>query len=75
MVDYTKTYLPYWNSFFQDELSNDPTNETLKKITKTLSDPYEFGIVSIYIHFISLCLNNGAHKGSNGYKDVLLAKN
>ena len=54
MVEYTKTHLPYWNSFFQDELTNDTTNETLKKITKTLSDPYEFGIISIYIHFISI---------------------
>lgn len=54
MVEYTKTHLPYWNSFFQDELANDPTNETLKKISKNLTDPYEFGTISIYIHFISI---------------------
>ena len=54
MVEYTKTHLPYWNSFFQDELINDSTNEPLKKITDTLSDSYKFGIISIYTHFISI---------------------
>ena len=54
MVEYTKTHLPYWNSFFQNELTNDSTNETLKKITDTLSDPYKFGTISIYTHFISI---------------------
>ena len=54
MVEYAKTHLPYWNSFFQNELTNDLTNETLKKITDTLSDPYKFGIILIYTHFISI---------------------
>ena len=44
--------MSYWSFFFQDELTNDLINETLKKITKSLSDPYEFGIISIYIRFI-----------------------
>ncbi|GET04199.1 hypothetical protein RCL_jg24528.t1 [Rhizophagus clarus] len=42
MVEYTKTQLPYWNSFFQDEVSNDSTNETLKSILNTISDPFKF---------------------------------
>ena len=54
MVKYTKTHLPYWNFFFQDELTNNLTNETLKKITDTLSDPYKFGTISIYTYFISI---------------------
>ena len=54
MVNYTKTHLPYWNSFFNDELVNDPTNETLQKISTTLSNSHEFGIISIYTHFISI---------------------
>src|SRR5436305_13331110 len=54
MVKYTKTHLPYWNFFFQDELTNNLTNETLKKITDTLSDPYKFDTISIYTHFISI---------------------
>ena len=54
MVEYTKTHLSYWSSFFEDELANDPTNETLKRISKILTDPYEFGTISIYIHFISI---------------------
>ncbi len=54
MVDYTKIHLPYWSSFFQDELANDPTNETLQKISQTLSNSHEFGIISIISHFISI---------------------
>ena len=54
MVEYTKTHLPYWSSFFQDEFNNDPTNETLRKISKILTDPYEFSTISIYIQFISI---------------------
>jgi hypothetical protein len=54
MVNYTKTHLPYWNSFFNDELANEPTNDTLQKISTTLSNSHEFGIISIYTHFISI---------------------
>ena len=54
MVNYTKTHLSYWSSFFNDELSNDPANETLQRIVITLSNPYEFDVISIYTHFISI---------------------
>src|SRR6266542_6753631 len=54
MVDYTKIHLLYWSFFFQDELANDPTNETLQKISQTLSNSHEFGIISIISHFISI---------------------
>ncbi|GBC54258.2 CGG triplet repeat-binding protein 1 [Rhizophagus irregularis DAOM 181602=DAOM 197198] len=54
MVEYTKIHILYWNSFFQDEVTNDSTNETLKNILKTLSDPFKFGTISVYIHFISI---------------------
>ncbi|GES95613.1 hypothetical protein RCL_jg9887.t1 [Rhizophagus clarus] len=35
-------HIPYWNSFFQDEVTNDSINETLKNILNTLSDPFKF---------------------------------
>jgi len=54
MVDYTRRHLQYWSSFFQDELAKDQSNDTLKKITNNLFNPYEFGVISIYIHFISV---------------------
>ena len=52
--DYTRRHLQYWSSFFQDELAKDQSNDTLKKITNNLFNPYEFGVISIYIHFISV---------------------
>ena len=54
MVDYTKTHLIYWNSFFRDELANDPSNTTLKTISNILSDPCDFAFISIFTHFISI---------------------
>jgi len=54
MVDYTKTHLPYWNSFFEDELINDPNNVTLQNISQTLSNSHDVGVISIIIHFISI---------------------
>ncbi|CAG8489260.1 192_t:CDS:2 [Rhizophagus irregularis] len=38
----------------KNEVTNDSTNETLKNILKTLSDPFKFGTISVYIHFISI---------------------
>ncbi len=54
MIDYTKIHLLYWSSFFQDELANDLTNETLQKILQTLSNFHEFDIISIISYFISI---------------------
>ena len=53
MVNYTKDYLVYWHGFFQAELEFDKT-EALTTITTFLSDKQKFGLIRIFVNFISI---------------------
>lgn len=52
MVLYTRDYLVYWPEFFQSEFEHDET-DALRIICSFLSDAREFGLITIYINFIS----------------------
>jgi hypothetical protein len=53
MIDYTKNHLIYWSEFFKAEIELDQ-NETLKTIIDLLSNTQKFGLITVYINFISL---------------------
>ena len=54
MVFYAKDHIQYWADFFKHEYEQELQNETIKTIHTTLQDPQDIGIITIYIHFISI---------------------
>jgi len=54
MVFYAKDHIQYWADFFKHEYEQELRNETIKTIHTTLQDPQDIGIITIYIHFISI---------------------
>ena len=54
MVSYTKEHLIYWPPFFKEEFNNDKRHHTLEAINSCLQNPQEFGLITIYVNFISL---------------------
>ena len=53
MVNYAKNHLAYWHEFFQAELELDRT-EALITIITFLSNTQQFGLITIYVNFISI---------------------
>ena len=53
MVCYTKDHLVYWPGFFQSEIELDET-EALKVIVSLLANRQQFGLITIYVNFISI---------------------
>lgn len=54
MVFYTNEYIQYWKDFFNNELSLDSQNETLKTITSLLNSQTQYRLLTIYISFITI---------------------
>jgi len=54
MVFYTNGYIQYWKDFFDEELSLDSQNETLKSITSLLNSPIKYKLITIYLSFITI---------------------
>jgi len=53
MVCYTTDHLVYWPGFFQSEIELDET-EALKVIVSLLANRQQFGLITIYVNFISI---------------------
>ncbi len=54
MVFYTNGYIQYWKDFFDEELSLDSQNETLKSITSLLNSLIKYKLITIYLSFITI---------------------
>ena len=54
MVFYTKDHIQYWADFFKREYEEESRNETIMAINITFQNPRKIGIITIYIHFISI---------------------
>jgi hypothetical protein len=54
MVFYSNEHIQYWRDFFNDELSLDSQNETLKSITSFLNSQTKYRLIRIYISFIKI---------------------
>ena len=54
MVFYTKDHIMYWKNFFNEELSLNSGHETLIEITSLLNSQYQYGLLNIYVYFITI---------------------
>ncbi|RHZ74175.1 hypothetical protein Glove_227g173 [Diversispora epigaea] len=54
MVFYTKEHLQYWLDFYKMESESDPRNETISSIYSILQNTHQFGLITVYLHFISI---------------------
>ena len=61
MVFYAKEYIEYWPRFFKTELQDNAKNAKLAKILSILQDKQKRGVITIYIHFISIFSKEFVH--------------
>ena len=61
MVFYAKEYIEYWPRFFETELQNNVKNTKLAKIHSILQDEEQRGVITIFIHFISIFSKEFVH--------------
>lgn len=61
MIFYAKDYIEYWPSFFEAELQTNTRNEKIAKIHAILQDNQQRGVITIYIHFISIFSKEFVH--------------
>ncbi len=54
IVFYTNEHIQYWKDFFNNELSLDSQNKTLKTITSLLNSQTQYRLLTIYISFITI---------------------